>query len=94
VFCEIVAGRAPAVIVYEDALTIAFVDLRQFHPGHVLIVPRAHVADIRAADDRTAAAVNVAVAKIARAVDRAFPSDGITVWHSAGGDRRDPGDER
>ena len=43
-FCDIAAGRAPATIVASDALTLSFFDLRQFHPGHVLVVPRAHIA--------------------------------------------------
>jgi histidine triad (HIT) family protein len=43
-FREIVAGRTPAPIVASDALTVAFLDLRQFHPGHVLVVPRAPLA--------------------------------------------------
>ena len=40
VFCAIVAGRLTASIVAEDAVTMAFVDLRQFHPGHVLVRKR------------------------------------------------------
>jgi hypothetical protein len=33
VFCEIMAGRAPGDIVYQDDLTAAFIDLRQHNPG-------------------------------------------------------------
>jgi histidine triad (HIT) family protein len=87
-FCAIVAGRLAASIVDADEHTIAFVDLRQFHPGHVLIVPRRHIPDIRAlaGDDAGAigAALMAATARIARAVDAAFPSDGMSIWHSAG----------
>lgn len=84
VFCDIIDGRATATVIAEDALTLAIVDLRQFHPGHVLVIPRQHVADIREADDDTAAAVFRMTARVARAVDRAFPSDGLSIWHSAG----------
>ena len=83
-FCHIAAGRADASIVAHDALTVAFVDARQFHHGHVLVIPRQHVADIRAADDATVAAVAVTVSRVARAVDAVFPSDGLSIWHSAG----------
>jgi histidine triad (HIT) family protein len=83
-FCDIVAGRTPATIVASDALTVAFLDLRQFHPGHVLVVPRAHVADVRDADDTTAAAIMASVARMARAVAGVFPNDGLSVWHSIG----------
>lgn len=67
-----------------DERTVAFLDLRQFHPGHVLIVPREHVVDIRQADDATAAAVLTMVARISRGVDRTFTPDGLSIWHSAG----------
>ena len=83
-FCEIVAGTRPVSIVAEDRHTMTVVDLRQFHPGHVLVIPRMHVRDIRAANDATMAAVAIATARAARGVDRAFPSDGLSIWHSAG----------
>jgi histidine triad (HIT) family protein len=83
-FCDIVAGRTPATVVASDALTMAFLDLRQFHPGHVLVVPRAHLADIRDADPATAAAVMSSVATVTRAVADTFPHEGLSVWHSIG----------
>lgn len=83
-FCAIVAGHQSATIVYSDESTIAFLDVRQFHAGHVLVIPREHLADIRSATAATAGAVLATVANIARAVDAAFPSDGLSVWHSAG----------
>ena len=83
-FCDIVAGRTPATIVASDVLTVAFLDLRQFHPGHVLVVPRAHVADIRDADDATGTALIASVGRLARAIANTFPNDGLTVWHSIG----------
>lgn len=45
VFCEIVACRAPALIVQETARSVAFVPLGPVTPGHVLFVPRVHVVD-------------------------------------------------
>jgi histidine triad (HIT) family protein len=83
-FCDIVAGRTQATVVARDARTVAFLDLRQFHPGHVLVVPRVHIADIRAADRATAAAIMRNVARVARGVSRVFPNDGLSIWHSIG----------
>lgn len=37
IFCRLVAGEIPAATVYEDALTIAFMDIGQVNPGHVLV---------------------------------------------------------
>jgi histidine triad (HIT) family protein len=84
VFCEIMAGRAPGNIVYQDDLTVAFIDPRQHNPGHVLVVPRAHVNDIKELEHRSGAALMEVLIKIARAVDKAFPNEGMSVWHSSG----------
>lgn len=43
IFCEIVAGRAPAAIVWESSEFVAFLDHRPIQLGHLLLVPRAHV---------------------------------------------------
>jgi histidine triad (HIT) family protein len=84
VFCEIMAGRVPADVVYADDLTVAFIDPRQHNPGHVLVVPRTHINDIRHLDPRTGAGLMDTLIKIARAVDRAFLNDGMSLWHSIG----------
>jgi histidine triad (HIT) family protein len=84
VFCEIMAGRAAGDIVYADDLTVALVDPRQHNPGHVLVVPRTHINDIRHLDPPTGAALMTTLIRIARAVDRAFPNEGMTLWHSIG----------
>ena len=84
IFCEIIAGRAAADIVHEDELTIAVVDLRQHNPGHVLVIPKAHINDVRDLDERTGSALMNSLVRIAKAVDSAFPNEGMTVWHSIG----------
>jgi histidine triad (HIT) family protein len=84
VFCKIMAGHVPADFVYQDALTVAFVDPRQHNPGHVLVVPRTHINDIRRLDPRNGAGLMDTLIKIARAVDQAFPNEGMSVWHSIG----------
>jgi histidine triad (HIT) family protein len=42
-FCAIVAGDVDAARVYEDDLTVAFLDARPLFPGHTLLVPRVHI---------------------------------------------------
>ena len=41
-FCDIVAGDAPAVGVYEDETTLAFLDIAPVAAGHTLVVPKRH----------------------------------------------------
>ena len=82
--CKIAQGLCPASIVYEDELTMAFVDLRQFHPGHTLVIPKRHFADVREVDADTGAALMATVSRVTRAVGAAFPNEGLSLWHSIG----------
>ena len=84
VFCEIVAGRLEAAVVWEDAATIAFMDLRQANAGHTLVIPRRHIPDVRDLDTETGAALMSSLVLVTRAVDAAFPSEGVNLWHSIG----------
>jgi len=51
VFCEIVAGRAEASLVYADDVVIAFMDIAPVNPGHVLVIPREHSAGLADLDE-------------------------------------------
>jgi histidine triad (HIT) family protein len=54
IFCKIVRGEIPAVVVYEDERVMAFDDLSPQAPVHTLIIPKSHYTnlndDIPAAD--------------------------------------------
>ncbi len=41
-FCRIVSGEEPAHLVFEDELSLAFLDVRPLFEGHSLLIPRAH----------------------------------------------------
>jgi histidine triad (HIT) family protein len=43
VFCEIIAGRIAAHVVFEDEISVAFLDSRPLFPGHCLLVSREHL---------------------------------------------------
>jgi diadenosine tetraphosphate (Ap4A) HIT family hydrolase len=46
VFCQIVAGTAPAIRVYEDEDYLGFLDIRPFTRGHTLVIPKQHSVDL------------------------------------------------
>jgi len=46
VFCEIVAGTAPAIRVYEDDEVLGILDIRPFTRGHTLVIPKRHSVDL------------------------------------------------
>jgi histidine triad (HIT) family protein len=84
VFCKIMAKQIPASIVHEDEHTLAFMDLGQVNPGHVLVAAKAHAENIYALNDAQAGAVFRAVAKVARAVRDAFTPQGLSVYQANG----------
>lgn len=42
-FCQIANRAVPAAIVFEDSLTVAFLDHRPLFPGHCLLIPKEHI---------------------------------------------------
>jgi diadenosine tetraphosphate (Ap4A) HIT family hydrolase len=53
IFCEIVTGRSPASIFYQDARVLGFLDLKPVSPGHGMIIPRRHAACLADLDEET-----------------------------------------
>ncbi len=79
VFTRIIRGELPAATVYEDEHTIAFMDAGQVNPGHVIVATKAQLETVLDLSDELAAALFRTAAKVARAVDRAFSPEGITI---------------
>ena len=84
VFCKLVARQIPASIVYEDDATLAFMDLGQVNPGHVLVACKAHAQNVYQLDDAQAAAVFRTAARVARAVRAAFDPPGLSIYQANG----------
>ena len=80
-FCRIVAGEIPATVVHETDTTLAFRDIDPKAPVHVLVIPKAHHADVAAlaeADPALAGEVLAAAAAVAEAggaARRRLPAD-------------------
>jgi histidine triad (HIT) family protein len=70
IFCDIAAKKAPASIVYEDDVVVAFMDLFPINPGHTLVVPKQHFARVTDVDDATAARMMAVARDIAAAIYR------------------------
>ena len=46
IFCEIVAGRIPALAVWEDRNHLLMLDIRPVAPGHLVLLPKKHSEDL------------------------------------------------
>jgi histidine triad (HIT) family protein len=79
VFCRILAGAAPAHVVFEDDASMAFLDHRPLFPGHTLVVPRAHVVTLADLPAQLIAPFFGAVQILARGVERGLEADGSFV---------------
>lgn len=83
-FCRIVARREPAHIVYEDEVTLAFLDHLPIQEGHTLVVPKKHARDAWDIEPEQAEAVMRTALKIARALKKAYDCDGTNIFQSTG----------
>jgi histidine triad (HIT) family protein len=55
IFCQILAGQAPASFVCRDERCSAFMDIQPVNPGHLLVVPNTHAPYLAELDGETAA---------------------------------------
>ena len=79
VFCAIAKGETPAHVVLEDEKVVAFLDAKPLFLGHVLVVPRAHVATLVELPDDTLGPLFARVRDLARAVPVAMGAQGTFV---------------
>jgi len=46
IFCQIVAGKVPSEILYQDDQVIAFRDINPQSPIHLIIIPKRHIPSL------------------------------------------------
>ena len=79
IFCKIAAGEIPCHKVYEDDHHIAFMDMGQVNPGHVIVSLKSHCETILDLNEEQAATIFQVVNRIAKAVQEEFKPEGMTV---------------
>ena len=79
IFARIIRGEIPCHKVYEDAETIAFMDIMPQAEGHTLVVPKSAAEDILTTEPESVAAAIRTAQKIARAVKQVFAPPGIMI---------------
>ncbi|HEY5830817.1 MAG TPA: HIT family protein [Hyphomicrobiaceae bacterium] len=79
VFAKILRGELPAQKVYEDAETLAFMDIMPRCDGHMLVIPKTPARNMLDASPAQLAACMATVQKVAAAAMKAFGAGGITL---------------
>ena len=84
IFCEMIAGEAPASVVYQDDAVFAVMDIVQPRSHKVLVMAKRHVPNVFELEATEAADLFAAVPRIARAVQRASGCEGLNILQSNG----------
>ena len=84
VFCMIRDGKIPSAKIYDDARTLAFMDINPLSRGHCLVAPKAHAATLYEVDLEDFKAVAATAKKIASAIKRSLTPDGLNLLQANG----------
>jgi|TARA_R100000322_G_scaffold157868_1_gene117966 histidine triad (HIT) family protein len=79
IFAKILRGDAPCFKVYEDDMTLSFMDVMPQAEGHTLVIPKFPAENLFDLDPEYAGAMAKTVQRIAPAVKKAFNVPGILV---------------
>jgi histidine triad (HIT) family protein len=78
-FCRIVAGEVTANVIFEDAISIAFLDYRPLFPGHCLLVTKQHYQTLLDLPQQLIGPLFSNVQLLAATVQRVMEADGSFV---------------
>ncbi len=78
-FCQIVSGEKESYVVFEDAVSFAFLDHRPVFPGHCILVPKDHYETLPDLPDTLISSLFRNVQLLARAVEAGLQADGSFV---------------
>ena len=84
IFCKIVAGELPSLVVTEDERTVAFLDVNPATPGHTVVVPKDHHRDLLTVDDDALAATLATARRVAGLVTDRLDAVGVNLLNNCG----------
>ncbi len=94
IFSKIISREIPAEIIYEDDLTLVFLDIKPVNPGHALVIPKQAFENIFDGDPETLGYMMQVAQRVGQAMMRAGLAEGVNlimnngiaagqeVWHA------------
>jgi histidine triad (HIT) family protein len=79
VFCNVLSGQAATNVVFEDEISLAFLDHRPLFPGHCLLIPRTHYETLSDLPENLVGPFFKNVQLLTRAVEAALQAEGSFV---------------
>jgi histidine triad (HIT) family protein len=79
IFCNIIRGTVPCFKVFEDDISLAFLDHRPLFPGHTLLIVKSHVETLFDLPDSLMGALFTSVRRLSQAVMQGMQAEGAFV---------------
>ena len=79
IFCEVIQGKVSAPVVFEDEVSLAFLDHRPLFPGHCLLVPKEHFETLADLPRKLIAPFFLNAQFLSQAVESALDAEGTFV---------------
>lgn len=77
IFTKIIKGEIPCYKIYEDARTLAFLDIHPIQPGHTLVVSKVQVDNFEDLEEDDYLALFVTVKKVSKILKKVFATNRI-----------------
>lgn len=84
IFAKILRGEIPCIKVYEDALTLSFMDIMPQADGHALVIPKQAATTLFELSDESVAACMSTVRKVGAAMKKGLGAEGIVLMQLNG----------
>lgn len=82
--CAIASGQSSAHIIHQNDRIICFLDHAPINPGHILICPRTHLADLTDLPDDLLAEIATTAKAVAQLLKEALGCDGVSLLQNNG----------
>jgi len=77
IFCKIIRGEIPSSVIFEDELSIAFMDVFPIAEGHCLLIPKKHYVNMFDVDPDVVAHLAKNLATLTKSVKSATGAEGV-----------------
>lgn len=84
IFCDIVAGKSPASVIYDDSDVMALLDINPVQRGHSLVIPKKHYVDIWDIDPEVLQKVVLVTGRVARRMKDVWGTEGVNTFSASG----------
>lgn len=83
-FCKMARHEIPAIMIYEDSVSFAIMDLYPATAGHILVLPKKHIEDVYHMPPELGGHIMAKAIAIVQAIKKQLAPDGLNLIQSNG----------